>query len=94
MKITTNFNNWTVYVICTMYHDGRYQHIICLEYKGKQVSESRVYNKKKKLDPFIWYENHELYSNTDYHKKMTFSEWEDIITTLSELTKLEYKKKK
>lgn len=94
MKITTTHNKWKVTCEVEHYHSTLYYHIIEVFYNDRFISASQVYSKKKRLDPFIWYEAHELYSNTDFHKKITFSEWEEIITTLSELTKLEYKKKK
>lgn len=59
---------------------GMYIHQLQVMVKYSPIAKFVVYNKKKKLDPYMWYEALEASP-----KEMRYAEWQSLIKELSEM---------
>ena len=94
-QISTTYKKWTVeYKVYPDIRTPQHIHALTVDRDGIPVSYISIFNKKKNLDPYMFYECSELYHNSPYWRELLGGIWGDlIIQQLVELSKAENKKK-
>lgn len=83
MTLEQTHKHWTIKIGVDIFTpiSGLYQHWVNVYYKDLVVGEPTVLNKKKKLDPYMWFESYELFTYSGC-KGMDSEIWQRMIHDL------------
>ena len=87
-KVIVENGKWTVRIrLHNCIKPKLFRHEIDVWYDKLAISGGWCNSGKKRIDPYMWFESHELWYNTTYRDKMNNQLWEDIILELVKMNK-------